>query len=79
MSLYLGELMNQNNARSGDVLPIHINERKAADTLGVSVKSLRRWRYQRSGPPYVKLRHLIRYSVQDLQNWMAGQKVFHQQ
>ena len=77
MSLYLGELMNQNNARSGDALPIHSNERKAADMLGVSVKSLRRWRYQRSGPPYVTLRHLIRYSVQDLQNWMAGQKVSH--
>ena len=56
-----------------------LSERKAADILGVSVKSLRRWRYQRSGPPYVKLRHLIRYSVQDLQNWMAGQKVSHQQ
>ena len=54
---------------------VYLNEREAAVMIGVSVKTLQRWRYSRSGPPYIKLKHLVRYPVEDLQSWLDRYKV----
>ena len=67
--------MNQNKFPPSNFFPSHINEREAAVMISVSVKTLQRWRHTRSGPPYIKLKHLVRYPVEDLQSWMDCYKV----
>lgn len=44
-----------------------IDEHDAADRLGLSVKTLRRWRWARKGLPFVKVGTAsVRYSVRDI-------------
>ena len=50
-------------------------EKEVSKLLNVSVKTLQRWRQNHSGPPYIKLKHLVRYAIQDLQDWMEQYKV----
>jgi len=48
-------------------VPRYINEADAAAYLGVSVKTLQRWRFKRRGPAYSKVGgKLVRYSLDDL-------------
>jgi hypothetical protein len=49
-----------------------LNEFEVARALGVSVQTVRRWRAERSGPPTIRLRSLVRYPVQDFRNWVGG-------
>jgi excisionase family DNA binding protein len=56
-------------------IPTFLTETEAAEYLGISKKTLQRWRYSRSGPPYIKLKHLVRYPVEDLQSWLDRYKV----
>ena len=58
--------------------PVFLSETEAAQYLSLSVKTLRRWRFTRKGPSYAKLNNkLIRYSRIDLDDWMKGQRVIH--
>jgi hypothetical protein len=43
-----------------------IDEHEAATRLGLSVKTLRRWRWLRRGPPWVKIGAAVRYAPVDL-------------
>jgi hypothetical protein len=43
-----------------------VNEYEAASQLGLSVKTLRRWRWARRGPPWTKIGTAVRYSPTDL-------------
>jgi predicted DNA-binding transcriptional regulator AlpA len=57
-------------------IPVFLSENEAAQYLGLSVKTLRRWRFSRKGPVYAKLNNkLIRYSCSDLDDWISQQKV----
>ena len=67
--------MNRINPNPADTFQSHINEKAAAVMLSISVKTLQRWRQNHSGPPYIKLKHLVRYAIQDLQDWMDHYKV----
>ncbi|SDB60987.1 transcriptional regulator, AlpA family [Desulfonatronum thiosulfatophilum] len=59
-----------------NVEPLAVNESQAAIMLGLSIKTLQAWRFQRKGPPYVKLESKsIRYCVDDLKSWIADQKI----
>lgn len=54
-----------------------VDETRAAETLGVSAKTLQNWRALRKGPRYRKIgARLVRYHVADLaefQKVMAGE------
>jgi len=53
-----------------------LKEREVAEYLGVSVKSLRRWRFDRRGPNYVKVAgKLVRYPFLELQAWIGQQTI----
>jgi predicted DNA-binding transcriptional regulator AlpA len=43
-----------------------VSEREAAARLGLSVKTLRRWRWLRQGPPWVKVGAAVRYAPGDI-------------
>ena len=56
-----------------------LHERDAAQILGVSASTLRRWRSLRRGPPYVRVGGkpggAIRYREADLLAWLASNTV----
>jgi excisionase family DNA binding protein len=47
-----------------------VTERDAAELLGVSVRTLQKWRLQGNGPQFVKLGHAVRYDVKDLEAYI---------
>jgi Helix-turn-helix domain len=58
-----------NNSVKGD-LPLLFNATKAADTLGISPRSL--WTLTRAGTiPFIQLGRRVMYSPSSLQNWVA--------
>ena len=55
-----------------------LTKSEAAEYLGISKKTLQRWRFDYKGPTYVKLNgKLIRYHHADLDEWMNQQIVTH--
>ena len=53
----------------------YIDERRAAQHLGVSVALLRKRRLLRLAPVYLKLARVVRYRVEDLESWAESQRV----
>jgi DNA-binding transcriptional MerR regulator len=49
-------------------------EQQTAKTLNVKVGTLRAWRHRGGGPPFIKLGHVVRYSPQDLQKFVAANR-----
>ena len=55
-----------------------LSESEAADYLGISKKTLQRWRFDHKGPAHAKLNNkLIRYHLPDLDEWMDQQSITH--
>jgi excisionase family DNA binding protein len=52
-------------------LPYLLCERELAEILGVSLPTLRRWRFRQEGPAWVKLGRLCRYPLDRLQEWLS--------
>jgi hypothetical protein len=51
-----------------------LNEHATATWLSVSVKTLRRWRWARRGPPFVKIGACVRYEVSALSEFIAANR-----
>jgi hypothetical protein len=49
----------------------------AAAYLRVAVRTLSNWRSQGGGPPYLKIRGLIRYRQDELEAWVQAQHRAH--
>ena len=49
-----------------------LNEYQVAETLAVSVATVRRWRTFGQGPKFLKLGASVRYRPEDLQAWLAS-------
>jgi len=53
-----------------------LTETEAAEYLGISKKTLQRWRFGRRGPSYVRVAgKLIRYHQAILDTWMDQQTI----
>lgn len=50
-----------------------MNEKAAAEFLGVTVKCLQNWRWRNVGPRWIKLGRLIRYDVEEVKAYLAKQ------
>ena len=48
---------------------------KHVKAIGVKVKTLRHWRQRKTGPPYCKLGHLVRYRPLDIERWAQNNRV----
>jgi predicted DNA-binding transcriptional regulator AlpA len=57
-----------------DIDPL-LTEKEVAMILKISVKTARRYRSCKSGPPYVKLGTLVRYPYSKLQEWIQSYPV----
>ena len=59
--------------------PTFLTESEAAEYLGISKKTLQRWRFGRCGPNYVRVAgKLIRYPQAILDAWMDQQTIKHE-
>ena len=53
-----------------------MNEKQVAEFLGVTVYALRRWRFEKRGPDFIKLEaRLVRYRQEDIEAWLAAQQI----
>lgn len=50
-----------------------MNEKRAAAYLGLSRKTLEKWRNQGKGPPYKKFGRNVMYSLYELDGWAEAQ------
>lgn len=64
---------NEHKLVTDDLL---LNENDAADYLDLSPGTLREWRFQKKGPPYLKLpTGTVRYRQADLTAWVLDSRV----
>ena len=56
------------NASHGE----RLNNREAADYLGLKAATLNKWRCHGDGPPFIKVGRLIRYRRSDLDAFLMG-------
>ena len=52
-----------------------IDDVKASELIGVAVQTLRNWRFEGKGPPYIKCGRAVRYRVKDLAEWMNKRRI----
>jgi len=52
----------------------NLTTKEAAEFLGISKGTMERMRKDNQGPPYFKIGRVIRYSLQDLKEWIAHHK-----
>ncbi len=55
-------------------VPAHVDTRRAAELLGMSRRTLEKWRGEGSGPPFLKLGRRVLYSVADLEAWVRSRR-----
>jgi excisionase family DNA binding protein len=49
-----------------------MNNREAADYLGLKAATLNKWRCHGAGPPFIKVGRLVRYRRADLDDFLKG-------
>lgn len=50
-------------------MTIHLNEKDLAQRLGLSVRTIQRWRWAGRGPSYLKLGGRVVYRLADVEDW----------
>lgn len=53
----------------------YLSEKQTAEYLGLSIKTLQRYRIRGIGPKYIKCVGRVLYDRQDIDSWMEQQKV----
>jgi len=64
--------MQTDNLTENDPL---LRSEVVADYIGVSLKTLEKWRNERRGPAHVRIGRLVRYRQSDLDTWLRHQTV----
>lgn len=55
-----------------------ISEKEVAQRLGVSTRTVQRWRWSEEGPPYLKYPSgTVRYDWSDVAEWKRNHRRFH--
>lgn len=49
-----------------------LTEQDASERLGLSVRTLQKWRLQGNGPRFLKLGHAVRYDPADLDEYISS-------
>ena len=52
-----------------------LDEKAAASYTGLSVRTLQKRRFERQGPPYIKLGRRVAYRLEDLDNFLEAHRV----
>jgi hypothetical protein len=54
------------------LLADYLEEQPLAQEIGVTVRTLRRWRRERKGPPITHIGRKVVYSLEGLRRWLAA-------
>jgi predicted DNA-binding transcriptional regulator AlpA len=54
---------------------VYVRDIQAAEIVGLSVQTLRNYRFHGKGPDYVKRGRSVRYPVSALYEWMESRRV----
>ncbi len=54
--------------------PANVDTRRAAELIGMSRRTLEKWRGEGAGPPFLKLGRRVLYSVADLEDWIRSRR-----
>lgn len=55
-----------------------LDEKTAAEYLGLSVRCLQNWRRTGKGPSFIRVSHkVVRYELEDIQIWLDKRRVSH--
>ena len=68
------DTLNQTTTKMSDVNRV-VNEQEAAETLGLSVATLRSWRHRKTGPPFVRFGRAVRYIRSDLDSFVNASRI----
>ena len=49
-----------------------MDERQLAEFLGIRPDTIRKWRVFKKGPRAIKIGHLVRYQMADVEAWIAA-------
>jgi predicted DNA-binding transcriptional regulator AlpA len=61
--------------KTDDALETLLNERDVARVTGLSLSTVRRWRFLGQGPSYIKVSgSAVRYRAQDLQKYIDSRR-----
>ncbi len=60
--------------RTSSTQPQRLDTIRAAKFVGLSKRTLEKWRYEGGGPPYLKLGRRVLYSLGDLEEWIGRQR-----
>jgi len=52
-----------------------VDETKVAEIMDVAVQTLRNWRFQRRGPPYIKFGRSVRYNLNDIKQYITRHQI----
>ncbi len=52
----------------------NVDTRRAAELIGMSKRTLEKWRGEGTGPPFLKLGRRVLYSVADLEEWILSRR-----
>ncbi len=54
--------------------PANVDTWRAAELIGMSKRTLEKWRGEGTGPPFLKLGRRVLYSVADLEEWLRSRR-----
>jgi len=52
----------------------NVDTRRAAELIGMSTRTLEKWRGEGNGPPFLKLGRRVLYAVADLEEWIGSRR-----
>jgi hypothetical protein len=73
--MFVSSSDTQQEQRMESKIDNHLTESDVALRLGVPVRTLQQWRFQKRVLPYVKLGKLVRYSEKDISTYARRQTV----
>ena len=56
---------------------VYLDTIGAAEMIGISHKTMEKWRWQGGGPPYIKMGGGVRYDPSDLEEWVRTRRRRH--
>jgi hypothetical protein len=57
---------------AGSLLKDYLTEEALAREIGITIRTLRRWRKERQGPPITHVGRKVVYSIEGLRRWLAA-------
>ncbi len=64
----------RSTSRPSPTAPSNVDTRQAAELIGMSRRTLEKWRGEGTGPPFLKLGRRVLYSVADLEEWLRSRR-----